>query len=351
MDLAIVGAGVAGAAAAYELRAAPVDVTVFERSDSVGGRAATGTTDECLYDHGANYVKAGSERVSELVTEELSTDGLVDVEAPVWTFDESGEITPGDDRDDHKWTYESGIDELSRRLFAKTDADVEFEKKVARLTHSGGTWWLLDDVGTDLGTFDGVLLTPPAPQTAELLDATKWDDEALGELRAAANDVCYRRIYTVLLHYPFAVEYPWYGLVNTDRDHPVGWLSREELKDGHVPDGGTLFVVQMAPDWSAYRFDAPAGTVRADVADRIADLLDDGRFADPDWSTQRRWRDALPNGGVDVGVLREAERSGLFFAGDWVAGDGRVHLAVESGLEAGERTADFAGSVGSVSSR
>lgn len=339
MDLAIVGAGAAGAAAAYTLGDSPIDVTVFEKSSGVCGRAATRRKHGCRYDHGANYVKSDSERVTKLVTETLPTDGLIDVQKPVWTFDENGDITAGESRDDHKWSYESGITQLAKRLFDETAADINFETRVGRLSHSGGTWWLLDDEGADLGTFDSVLLTPPAPQTADLLAATEWNDPLLVDLQAAVDAVPYRSIYAVLLHYPFEVEYPWYGLVNTDRNHDIGWLSREECKDGHVPEGESLLVAQMAPQWSARRYDDPSEAVKADAAKSVASLLDDERFADPDWTDRQGWRYALPDAGVDTEPLRAAEPEGLYFAGDWVAGDGRVHLAIESGLDAAERIA------------
>lgn len=330
MDLAIVGGGAAGTAAANALRDASIDVTVFKATSGVGGRAPTREWDGCRVDVGANYVKSESQRVSELVTDELPSDGLVDVEEPVWTFDGSGAISPGDDRDDHRWTYGSGVRELPERLLAGADADVEFDTRVGRISNACGTWWLLDDEGGDLGTFDAVLLTPSAPRTADVLAATEWDSPVLAELQSAVDAVPYRSILSVALRYSFEVDHPWYALVIADRDHAVGWRSREELKPGHVLDGGTLFVVQMAPGWSADRIDAPAAEVTGAVPDLVAELLDDERFGDPDEAALERWRDALPDDGVESGPLRDAEGEGLYFAGDWVAGDGRVHLAVEN---------------------
>jgi len=99
--VAVVGAGAAGAAAAYALRDTPVDVTVFEKSGGVCGRAATRRANDCTYEYGANYLKSDDERVNELVTEELPTEGLVDVTGPVWTFDDDGEVSEGDDTDAH----------------------------------------------------------------------------------------------------------------------------------------------------------------------------------------------------------------------------------------------------------
>ena len=338
MELAIVGAGAAGAAAAYALRGTDHEVTVLEKSRGVCGRAATRRKHGCTYDHGANYIKADSDRVTELVTETLPTEGLVDIGEPVWTFDHAGRITESDRQEERKWSYEAGITQLAKRLFAEADADIAFETRVGGLTRDGDGWRLRDIDDGALGRFDAVLLTPPAPQTADLLAATDWDDPLAEELTSAVEAVPFRTIYAVLLHYPFDLDVPWYGLVNTDREHEVGWLSRESCKPGHVPDG-ELLVAQMSPAWSRRRYDDPSEAVKANAASLVADLLEDERLAEPDWTDRQGWRYAQPDAAVDPDPLRAAEAHDLYLAGDWVAGEGRVHLAVESGLDVGGRIA------------
>jgi hypothetical protein len=337
-SVCIVGAGAAGSGAAYALREAAVDVTIFEKSRGVGGRAATRRRGGCRYDHGANYVKDPDERTEALIRE-LGADGLVDVAEPVWTFDADGTIAEGRDADEHKWTWTAGITQLAKRVLARTDADVHHEVRVEAIDHLGGDWSLTDADGAVHGPFDGLLLTPPAPQTAALLAETGWRDGRLTALREAAGAVAYRTIRTLVLHYPFELDRPWYALVNTDRDHAIGWLSREECKDGHVPDGESLLVVQMSPDWSSTHYDDPVEAAADEVADRVATLLDDDRLASPDWVDDQGWRYALPDAGAAREVLRRGEEAGLYFAGDWVAGEGRVHRAFWSGHEAGERIA------------
>lgn len=131
-DIAIVGAGVAGLGAAYSLRDADTNVTVFERDETVGGRAATRHRAGCVYDVGANYSKAGDERVSNLIEEELSA-GLVDTEGPVWTFDSDGEISEGKDDDTPKWTYEDGLSTLGERLADASGATIRTGTEVVGL--------------------------------------------------------------------------------------------------------------------------------------------------------------------------------------------------------------------------
>jgi predicted NAD/FAD-dependent oxidoreductase len=336
-SLAVVGAGAAGAAAAYRLRDADRDATVFEKSRGVTGRAATRRRNGCRYDHGANYVTPGDGPVADLVRD-LGADGRHDIAEPVWTFDGAGTVAPGRDSGEPKWTWAAGITQLGKRLLARTDATVRRETRVRSLARTADGGWALTDADREThGPFGDVLLTPPAPQTADLLAATDWDDERLPAARDAAAAVPYRSVVTAVLHYPFELDREWYALVNTDDDHDVGWLARESCKPGHVPDGESLLVVQMAPDWSATHYDDPDGDQVAAAADRAAALLDDDRLLDPDWTDTQGWRYALPDAAAEREPLSAVADAGLHFAGDWVAGEGRVHAAVESGLDAADR--------------
>lgn len=338
--VAVVGAGAAGAGAAYALRNAAVEVTVFEKSRGVCGRAATRRKNDCRYDHGANYFKDEDSRVTEIVTEDLDTEGLAEAEGPIWTFDADGTVSEGRDADDHKWTYRAGITQLAKRLFDRTEITIEKSTRVGGIERVDRGWALADIDGADLGRYDALLLTPPAPQTADLLAAIEWDDDLRDDLETAVRDVSFRPTITAVLHYPFELDRPYYALVNTDKDHEIGWCSREECKPGHVPDGESLLVVQMGADWSADRIDDPPAEVVPDAADLTADLLDDDRLADPDWTDYQGWRYAQPGDVVAAEPLDRAAEYDLFVAGDWVAGEGRVHLALRNGLDTGERIAD-----------
>ncbi|WP_458187661.1 NAD(P)/FAD-dependent oxidoreductase [Haladaptatus sp. NG-WS-4] len=337
--VAVVGAGVAGLGVAYALRD-DAAVTLFERTDRVGGRAATRTRVGRVYDTGANYVKSDDERVSRVVRE-LSdcSDELVEVDGPVWTFDVDETVAEGRDEDTPKWTYRDGIETLGERLLDASGATVRLNTRVTGLRRDG-RWYVEDADGDKYGPWDDLVLTPPAPVTASLIDLADWDDDLRRDLREHVGHVPYRTILSVALHYPFELDRPYYALVNTDKAHDVGWVGRESCKPGHVPDDESLLVVQMAPAWSAEHSDHEDADVAAAVADRVADLCSDHSLAAPDWFDVITWRDALPDKGADRDVLRQAEDERLWFAGDWVAGEGRVHLALSSGLDVGDRIAE-----------
>ena len=55
----------------------------------------------------------------------------------------------------------------------------------------------------------------------------------------------------------------------------------------------------------------------------------------PLWADRQGWRYALPDGAADAMVLAQARDDGLWFAGDYVAGVGRIHRAIASGEAVG----------------
>ncbi len=340
--LCIVGAGLAGVGCAYRLRDEPVDVTILEKSRGVGGRAATRRKEGCRYDHGANYIKDSDDRTTHLL-KTLGEDGLVDISKPVWTFDSTGEISPGDRQETHKWTWEAGITQFAKRLLAATDADLHTTTRVERLARSDDEWTLTDTDGVDHGPFDAVALTPPAPQAADLLADTTVAGEPTAALSAASDavrNVPFRTIRTLVLQYPFELDRPFYALVNTDRDHDVGWLARESCKPGHVPDEQSLLIVQMAPDWSSDHYDDPLASAAETVAGMVAELLDDDRLAEPGWVDDQGWRYALPDEPIERTAVEELEAEELYLAGDWLAGRGRAHEAMWNGHETAEKILD-----------
>ena len=344
MNLAIIGAGVAGTAAAWALRTSDVRVSLFEKSRGFSGRAATRRQHGAHYDHGANYFKADTDRLRRLVQEELPADELVDVGKDVWTFDRDGRIERGDPEQnrDPKWTYRSGISLLGKLLFGGAEADVHRQTRIAHLERRADGWRLATTEGETAGPFDAILLTPPAPQTADVIEASEMDAGLRTSVVEGLRQADYRTQLTVVLAYEHPVERPgdFYGLVNTDGEHDVAWLSFEEDKPGHVPEGQSLIIAQMAPTWSEARYDLAGDDLAAEALPLVSGLLgtDLGR---PAWTDRQGWRYALPKGAVDQAALDGAADVGLFFAGDAMSGKGRVGRALESGLNIAERIREW----------
>ena len=129
-----------------------------------------------------------------------------------------------------------------------------------------------------------------------------------------------------------------YALVNTDRKHDVSWLAFEEAKPGYAHEGRQVIVAQMAHGWSAGRLADPDRDIAHGAARSAGSLL--GSSLTPRWTCVTRWPEALPDSLAPPEAATTAEELGLFLAGDTFTG-GRVHLALESGLVAGDRIADY----------
>lgn len=338
MRLAIVGAGLAGLAAANRLRTAwpQLEIVIFEKSRGLGGRAASRRSHGVTFDHGAQYLKTPSPELHAFITELLPHPTLHDIGLPVWTFDGSGQIAPGDpeQNDGDKWSYADGLTRLAKEL--AVGLDIRRELRVERIaTRPAGGYRLLGQNDIELAQAELLLLTPPAPQIVDVLARSELRETRRETLIAELNRATYRRCLSVTLGYQRQPrERPFYALVNIDRLHPISWLAYEHRKPGRAVDEQGVLIAQMAPGWSTEHWEDEQDALATTVADLITELLDED-IGQPHWSDRQGWRYALPDGAADAERLHTDD--GLFFAGDYLAGQGRLHLAIESGWSAAAR--------------
>jgi predicted NAD/FAD-dependent oxidoreductase len=333
---AIIGAGVAGLAAAriVRQRIPALALTIYEKSRGLGGRVATRRRNGCVFDHGAQVIKAPDERMHQLLHHELADAALVEIDAPVWTFDAAGELSTGDPAlAERQWVYRDGIARLGKQLAG--DTTVVREVRIAALARRGARWALHDDAGALVGEADAVVLTPPAPQTSAILAQSEFDAVLRERLIAALAPAQYRRCISVALGYARRFERPWYAAINVDRQHPIVWLGLEHRKDAtRAPADQSLLVAQLAPTASLAWWDVPLADLVTQLTPLVTTLLGEDAGA-PLWADRQGWRYALPDGAADAAVLAQARDDGLWFAGDYVAGVGRIHRAIASGEAVG----------------
>jgi renalase len=338
MNFAIIGAGVAGLAAARELhrRRPDLAITLYEQAARPGGRVLTGRRPGFAFEHGAQNLRAPTAAIERLLAADLAAGELRDIGLPVWTFDRAEVIGEGDPAQnaEPKWIYVAGNDRLVDRLTA--GLDIRANTPIERIERSGLGWRLYGASSpAALATASAVLVTSPAPEAARLLSNSDFDSKGreglLGELARAS----YRRCISIALACNQPLAQPFYALVNIDRAHPISWLALEHAKGPeHCPPGHSLLVAQMGARWSIDRWQAPDHELAGEALALAGDLLGE-TLIQPLWSDVYRWPYALPDAGADFETLNSGA-SGLFFAGDYTAALGRVHLAIESGWRAAE---------------
>ncbi|CAN5421097.1 FAD-dependent oxidoreductase [soil metagenome] len=302
----------AGVAAARALTQAGHEAVVYEKSAGFGGRCATRRQEGFVWDTGATSLALRGQALDATLPQE----GLIEIEAAVWTHDDLRPQRGDPARQVRRVTWETGMASLAIGL--ARSLDVRLDTLVERLEGKTG---LLGEV------FDGVVLTPPLPQTAQLL----WTAD---EHRPIAH-ARYRSCVTVCLGYEVPTPpTPWWALIDASRRHPVSWISLESRKSPErAPEGGTAAVIQFSGAYSQHRYRRGDADWIHQASHVIARVLGSD-FLQPSVADVKRWKYSQPEQTVDFDLANPVG-SRLIVAGDAVA-EGRLDAAYASGLRAAE---------------
>ncbi len=328
--VAVVGAGLSGLMAARALVDHGLEVIVFDKGRRPGGRMNTREHGERRFDHGTQFFTIRDSRLLPYL-ESWIDDGVV----REWT----GELvrstavgiepaTPGP-----RWVGTPGMvtlpQHLAGDLAVRTGvrvAAIEATTRDAAAGSGASPLRLLDDTGTDLGTFDRVVLALPAPQIAPLVESL--DPELARRVAAVQMAPCWSAM--VDFDGPTGVR-PDGAFV---ADSPLTWAAREPSKPGRRSGSGEAWVLHGGPEWTAAHLETdPVDVIRVLVeAFRERFGASSSRVA---FSRAHLWRYALAAGPVD-GLSLHAPEAGLVACGDWCSG-GRVEGALLSGMAAAGR--------------
>ena len=342
--VSIIGAGMAGLAAARALILAGHRVIIYEKSKGLGGRMATRYLEGCTFDHGAQILKPEGSSLDSLMRWELPHSELVEVTQPILPYASDGSLLPIDPSRDgeKKYSYERGVTTLPKLLVRSFPADqfsIYFEVKIGRFEESETGISLFDSEGRKMSESDFVILTAPAPQAADLIEkSATLDPVAQAEQVAALRSVTYRPCLSVLLGYSNQlIEENAYSLIAEDRSTPLLWLAFEHLKSPHrAPKGEFLLIAQFGGDFSRDHYDDQDSDILSATYAGLSALLPP-EAQSPLFSQVKRWRFSQPVGMIEFNTVN-SKTSRLIVAGDALRpGNGRVHEAYESGLEAAER--------------
>lgn len=323
IDVAIIGAGMAGASAARTLSRAGHRVAVFDKGRGVGGRMATRRLpDGTTFDHGAQYAAARDPGFA----------------ADVATWTRAGAAAPWGEPG---WSVGApGMPEPVRLLLG--DLPVTTGCTVFRLTREGGRWRLEDAEGRGIaGAFDAVLVTAPAPQARALVATAgiDWPD-----LHAALERVRYAPCWALMLAYFGEALFAETHRRERDGAATIAWIARDATKPGRGAaraGGRETLVVHAAPGWSRAHLEREptevARLLKAELRRAVGSSSGGSLPADErlEHARAHRWRYALVEQAVGEPCLW-SPGLGLGVAGDGCLG-GRVEAAHLSGTALAER--------------
>ena len=312
-DVVVVGAGLAGLAAAAGLEAGGRRVVVLDKGRSVGGRLATRRIDGAVLDHGAQFFTVRSTAFRSEVDRWL-TAGVVHE----WCrgFDEVGDGHP-------RYAAAGGLNRVAKHLAAPL-ADVRTGVQVTGVAPDDGGWRVAAP-GLDL-VAEAVVLTAPVPQSLALLDA--GGTPLCADVGAALRAVAYLPTVALLLvlDRPSAVPAPG---ARKPADGPFEIVVDNVAKGA---SGAPALTLHLRADLSAARYDEPDETLLADLVPQAATWLGDATVTA---SSVKRWRYATPVETWPEATCVAASSGGsqVLLAGDAFAGP-RVEGAWRSGVAA-----------------
>ncbi len=317
MRVGIVGAGIAGLAAARTLVRAGHEAVVFERSSVVGGRLCTCKIGPYTFDAGATSVAPRGRALERVLIDELGDAEAPRVRKPIYVHAD-WRISPGDPlrNAQPRYALRHGMVRLAEHLAA--GADVRLGRPVKAIERTNGGYLVAGE------GFDALVLTPPLPETERLLATA-------GEKRKMTN-ARYRSCLTVMFGFAAPLDPNYFALIDPEQAQPLTWLSIESAKvEGRAPEGHSALVAQLSPRASAWHMDSRDETV---VRETLVDVerLFGKEFGSPTVTGVHRWRYSHPEMTASFsGANPNGTR--LVVASDGLIG-GRTEFAYDVGVQA-----------------
>jgi predicted NAD/FAD-dependent oxidoreductase len=318
-SIAIVGAGLSGLTLAQRLTP-HATVTVFEKSRGLGGRMANRRRGDYAFDHGAQYFTARSDGFKQMVREGMAAESVAIWPEAVPTLKGAGDLASDPRTGETRFVGAPGMTGLANHL--SKGLDIRKETTISALTREEGRWRLHDEDRGDLGLFDIVISTAPAPQTSRLMPPEFTGHEALARTRMSG-------CFTLMIGLD---QIPDLGFAAARvQDEVLSFIAVDTTKPGRA--GKPALVVHSRNDWAEVHLE----TDRAEVQERMLTAMakcTGQDFRTAPWIDLHRWRFAAVDEPAGERFLFDMA-TGLGACGDWCIGN-RVEAAFESASALGD---------------
>ena len=324
VDVLIVGAGLSGLMSAQSLRERGYSVKLLDKGRSVGGRLATRRVGKGVADHGAQFFTVRTSTLQSYVDQWRELD-LVYSWGTGWS-DGSVKRTAGDGHP--RYVARGGMNKLAKHL--AQDLDIAVDRLVTSVKQTPDGWTLEDGDG---GRYDGrgLIMTPPMPETLELLTKSNvyLSPDDFSELRRIRFGPCLCGMHEI----DGEVDLPEPGALQ-DFQSDVYWVADNQAKG---ISRTTIVTSHANAKFSRQNWDASEEDIMRALESAVLPFLKVG--AKIVHTQLKKWRYSVPLTTYPHECLLAKDLPRLVFAGDAFGGRGRVEGAFLSGVAAGETMA------------
>jgi renalase len=330
IDIAIIGAGVAGLTCAQKLHKSGYEVVVIDKSQGLGGRLATRRLGGSHADHGVCYLKPKGELFRQWIDDWVQQETLRLWTDEIHTIDAAGNLALPVKRE-ACYASPTGATAIAKTM--ATGLTIRSGQPVVALEPIAGGWDIRSADGAVLQAKRVVVTIPPA-QALDLVGASIDDPVCIAQLQS----VQFLPSLVAIATYggelqPLADRLGWRGVKAVE--HPIlGWLGLDSSKQ--VEPVQPVMVVQSSVAFAQEHFEAlDLMAVGQQLINAAAGLA--AWIAQPEVLQVHRWRYAFAQNPLARRFLVATTESPLYFGGDWCGGsegdpDRNVEAAYLSGL-------------------
>ncbi|NJN57611.1 MAG: FAD-dependent oxidoreductase [Leptolyngbyaceae cyanobacterium SL_5_9] len=329
VDIAVIGAGLAGLVCARQLQQAGYRVVVVEKSRGLGGRLATRRLQNSCADHGVRYLENQGELSQQLI-KILSDRHILNPWLATVHQVQNSRLRPMPVSP--RYTASAGITAVAKFLAA--DLEVWRGRRVVAIAPTANRWELQLEPAADKPIPNlrsrALVITIPAPQAVALIEplASAVSTSFLEKLRSVEFEPCLSAIATYSTVYQ---QEPAIEAVTFPQNSELTWLSVESSK--RPSDRQSVVVAQSSPEFAQRYLEIadlrPAGQhLLAQAAQLGLPWLDM-----PESLQVHRWRYAFASRPLPDRYLKTLNPLPLVCSGDWCGGR-QIEDALQSGAAA-----------------
>lgn len=338
VDIAVIGAGIAGLTCAKQLQKAGYNVVVVDKSRGVGGRMATRRVQSTRVDHGVRYLEPTGEYLKQLI-QELETSENPDTQLKIWTDKvyhfQNNQLQQSANSHPY-YIMRSGMSSVAKYL--AQDLQIKFSFRVNSISLTQENAWQLNFEITDQTatekpqslTAKMVVIAIPAPQAVMLLETAKPPVEA--EFLEAVRSVEYDPCITVMAGYPSETHLlPDWKAVNFINHEELAWVGLDSSK--RLNSTQPIFVIQSSAKFAEKYLDTSDLSFIGKELIEATNKTVIPNFKNPEWIQIHRWRYAFCRKPLSLSYLATTTPLPLICIGDWCGGN-NIESALKSGQDA-----------------
>lgn len=312
--IAIIGAGISGLTTANLLKQ-DAEITIFEKSNGVGGRMSTRRAESYFFDHGAQYFTARTKQFQNFI-QPMHDQGIIEHWNARYVRIDGYKIIERRNWHDEipRYVGVPGMNHVAKIL--ANGIDIRFNTRITSLSQNG-KWQLIDDQHQQFDDFDWVISTIPSHQAAALLPKNV---PFVSDINTIKMSACFALMLGFNKSLP--IEFDAAHVTNSD----ISWIAVNRRKPKR--SGPFTLMIHSSDKYADAHIDGDRDKAMRHLIEETAHIIGED-IAAADYKTIHGWRYANNANRDQKNISLLDHEHKIAACGDWSQG-GRVEGAFTS---------------------